>query len=52
MWFRNMMRSNGFGEKELHVGNLDDHYVEVVEEAIMGSSRTRNHENDAPYIGN
>ena len=34
MWFRNKMRDAGFGEKQMKVDNLDDHYVEVVEKAV------------------
>lgn len=34
MWMRNAMRSHGYGEKELGVGNLDDYYIELVEKAI------------------
>lgn len=31
---RNLLRRHGFGEEELGVGNLDDVYVGLVEEAI------------------
>lgn len=34
MAIRNHMRSNGFGEKELGVSNLDDIYIEIIEEAL------------------
>lgn len=34
MWMRNQMRTNGFGEKELGIGNLDDCYIKFVEEAV------------------
>lgn len=34
MAIRNLLRQNGYGEKELHVENLDNVYVELIEEAI------------------
>lgn len=34
MWIRNMLRSNGFGEKELEVENLDDYYIDIVKDAV------------------
>jgi hypothetical protein len=34
MWCRNQMRSHGYGEQEMGVDNLDDYYVDMVEEAI------------------
>lgn len=36
MAVRNLLRKGGFGEKELGVGNLDDVYVELVEQAVWG----------------
>ena len=38
MAVRNLLRSGGFGEKELEVDNLDDYYVAIIEMAVMGSS--------------
>ncbi len=35
MSIRNLMRSNGFGEQELEVDNLDDYYVEVIRDALL-----------------
>jgi hypothetical protein len=34
MTMRNIMRQNGFGEKELEVDNLDDYYIPCIEEAL------------------
>lgn len=34
MAVRNILRQNGYGEKELLVWNLDDVYIQLVEEAI------------------
>jgi hypothetical protein len=34
MSLRNHLRSNGFGEKELQVENLDDYYIDILEEAV------------------
>jgi len=39
MQMRNLLRENGYGEKELGVGNLDDCYIELIENAI-GCSNT------------
>ena len=30
---RNMLRENGFSEKDLEVENLDDYYIQMLEEA-------------------
>jgi len=35
MAVRNMLRHEGFGEKYFGIKNLDDVYVELVEEAVM-----------------
>lgn len=35
MGLRNLLRSAGFGEKELGVENLDDYYVDILIEAIQ-----------------
>ncbi len=35
---RNLLRTEGFGEKELGVDNLDDYYTALVEAAVMGPS--------------
>ncbi len=34
MAIRNILRDNGFGEKEIGAKNLDDVYVDLVEDAI------------------
>jgi hypothetical protein len=34
MAMRNLLRSAGFGEEQLKVSNLDDVYVELIEDAI------------------
>lgn len=39
MGMRNLLRENGYGEKELEIGNLDDCYIELIENAI-GVSNT------------
>lgn len=36
MAIRNALRTEGFGESYFGIGNLDDIYVELVEEAVMG----------------
>ena len=36
MAIRNLLRSNGFSEKDFGVDNLDDYYVAMVELAVMG----------------
>lgn len=33
MWIRNELRNNGYGEKEFDIGNMDNIYVELLEEA-------------------
>jgi len=33
MRMRNLLCSNGYGEQELGVGNLDDYYIELIENA-------------------
>lgn len=40
MWMRNQLRSNGFGEKDLNVGNLDDYYISFVEQAVNLGNET------------
>ncbi len=35
MGVRNLLRQNMFGEKEMHVENLDNIYVELIEEAMQ-----------------
>jgi hypothetical protein len=39
---RNAMRQNGFGEKELGVGNLDDIYIKAIEIALDLDSKPTN----------
>jgi hypothetical protein len=34
MGIRNLLRNNGYGEKELGIDNLDDVYIPIVEEAV------------------
>lgn len=34
MFIRNLLRNNKFGEKYFEIGNLDDIYVELVEDAL------------------
>lgn len=41
---RNLLRDNGFGEKELGVENLDDVYVKLVEEAVWKPRFLNGHE--------
>ena len=41
MSIRNDLRNAGFGEKELGIGNMDDVYVPLVEEAV-GQRRFEN----------
>lgn len=36
MAMRNLLRSNGYGEQELGIGNLDDYYAALIEEAVLG----------------
>ena len=36
MTIRNLLRDNGFGEKDLPIENLDYIYVELIERAVMG----------------
>jgi hypothetical protein len=35
MSIRNLLRTNGFGEREFGIANLDNVYVELVEQAVM-----------------
>lgn len=35
MAIRNLLRENGYGEKELGIGNLDDYYIGLVEAALL-----------------
>ena len=35
MSVRNLLRSNGYGESDLGIENLDDHYVGLIEEALL-----------------
>lgn len=41
MAIRNILRDNGFGEKEIGVENLDDVYAELVEDAIESITKAR-----------
>ena len=34
MQMRNLMRENGFSEKEIDIDNLDDIYIECINEAV------------------
>ena len=34
MWIRNQLRDSGFGEQEFNIANLDNIYIELVEEAF------------------
>lgn len=36
MAVRNLLRKHGYGEDQLKVTTLDDHYVSIVEEALLG----------------
>lgn len=36
MSMRNLLRTNGYGEQELGVGNMDDYYVALIEQAVAG----------------
>lgn len=36
LMFRNFLRDNKFGEKELGITNLDDYYIGFIELAVMG----------------
>lgn len=36
MAIRNLLRNNGFGEKDLPIENLDYIYVKLLERAVMG----------------
>ena len=37
MTMRNLLRENGYGEKDLGIGNLDDYYVGWIEQACLGN---------------
>ena len=39
MGVRNMLRKNGFDEKELGIDNLDDYYIPLVEQACLGKGK-------------
>jgi len=37
MTMRNLLRENGYGEKDLGIGNLDDYYIAWIEQACLGN---------------
>lgn len=39
MYMRNLLRTNGYGEKELGLQNLDDYYAAIIEEAVLGDGK-------------
>jgi hypothetical protein len=39
MVIRNLLRTNGFGEKELGISNLDFIYCQLLERAVLGHER-------------
>lgn len=39
MSMRNLLRKNGFSEKEIGVDNLDDYYIPIIEEACLGPGK-------------
>jgi len=45
MAMRNLLRENGYGEQELGIGNLDDYYVALIEQACLGKG---NHYHQMP----
>ncbi len=46
MQIRNMLRQNGFSEKEIGIENLDYIYCKLLERAIVGSEINREEENN------
>lgn len=39
MGMRNLLRDNGFSEKDMGVGNLDDYYIAFIEQACLGEGK-------------